>query len=83
MINDKERLIEIISDVLDVDLSNDDLSKPMDEIGINSINFIKLVVKCEALLDFEIEDDMLLISKFENLNNFIDYMTRGFLDEKE
>ncbi len=83
MINDKERLIEIISDVLDVDLSNDDLSKPMDEIGINSINFIKLVVKCEALLDFEIEDDMLLISKFENLNDFIDYMTRGFLDEKE
>lgn len=83
MINDKERLIEIISDVLDVDLSNDDLSKPMDEIVINSINFIKLVVKCEALLDFEIEDDMLLISKFENLNDFIDYMTRGFLDEKE
>ena len=83
MINDKERLIEIISDVLDVDLSNDDLSKPMDEIGINSINFIKLVVKCEALLDFEIEDDMLLISKFENLNDFIDYITRGFLDEKE
>lgn len=51
-----------------------DLEKTLEDIGMDSIIFIKTVVLCETSLNITFEDEMLVISKFENLDQFVNYV---------
>lgn len=46
---------------------------PFREMGIDSINFVKLVIKIEDEFDIEFEDNMLDVDKIKNLQELISY----------
>lgn len=57
---------------LDIDqLKDEDL---LDVIGVNSINFIRIVLDLEAAYDFEFDIDMLGFESYANLGGLIRYV---------
>ena len=72
----REKITEIISVHSDKEnvnqylLKNDDLN----QLGLNSISFIKIVVDLESEFNFEFEDEALDYSKFMSLNILCDYV---------
>lgn len=71
---DKSSFLKIMSDVLEMNLNSEDLPKSMEELEIDSMQFLRLIVIFEHIFNLEFENNMLLLSKFDNLNNFIDYI---------
>ena len=72
--NAEERLLEIIKNVVGVDeISEDTL---ISENIINSVNYVKLIVKIEEEFDIEIPDEYLDISQFETLKDFSDFIQK-------
>ncbi|MDF2519403.1 MAG: acyl carrier protein [Clostridia bacterium] len=56
------------------DPSQLDYAVELSALGVNSIDFIKLVVAMETEFDFEFRDEDLNSNKFETLNSFVDYI---------
>ncbi|WP_036605397.1 acyl carrier protein [Paenibacillus assamensis] len=77
---------ELISDVIDMlveitdgqrDYSRVVLSSSLLELGIDSFEFVKLVVIIEAKYDIEFDDEDLNFKRFSTMHNLI-----TFIDEK-
>ena len=69
-----DKLINIVSEVLDEPISITDLSYKLAELGINSMQFIKIVVKIESAFDFEFDTSDLIVGKFATLRNMVAYI---------
>lgn len=69
-------LKSIISDTFEENSSIEDigLDSPLNDIGINSISFIKIVVAIESEFNIEFEDEYLEYSKWNTLNDIISYI---------
>jgi len=52
----------------------------LQEIGVNSISFIKIVVAIEAEFKFEFDDENLDFNKFPTLNSIVSYTERKIMD---
>ena len=50
------------------------LNQTFDELEVDSILFIRLVVQCETNFSIHFEDEMLLISKFQDVDAFARYI---------
>lgn len=74
MIINENNVLKCLSDVLEVELNNSDLIKTLDELEVDSILLVRMVVSCEMQFGIEFEDEMLLLSKFDNLKAIIDYV---------
>lgn len=59
-----ERVNSIIQEVLETEAFIAD-DKNLDEIGLNSMKFIELVIKCEESFQFDLDDAFLLKEYFE------------------
>lgn len=70
----QEYILKIIEDILGKKIELADLEKKMEDIGIDSVIFIKTVVQCETSFNFTFEDDRLLVTEFKNLNDFVNYI---------
>lgn len=59
-----EKVNSIIQEVLETEgyIADD---KNLDEIGLNSMKFIELVIKCEEAFQFDLDDSFLLKECFE------------------
>ena len=63
-----ETIIEIIREVIPgLDLSSNSLEDNLQELGMNSFEFIRIVVLLEERLKIEIPDECLLISKMNTV----------------
>ncbi|MCL2591890.1 MAG: acyl carrier protein [Defluviitaleaceae bacterium] len=74
----KEKLAELISNVLEKE-ANQDFYNQMDDfsrVNISSIEFIRLVVMIENEYDFEFMDEDLDQSKFQNISDLSEYIQR-------
>jgi|GEM_PF-2635626 phosphopantetheine attachment domain protein len=69
------RLRAVVTDVLATEIGPEDMDKGLEQLGINSIIFIKLVVQLEKEFQVVFDDTDLSIDKYENLleiQNYID-----------
>jgi acyl carrier protein len=51
-----------------------DLDKNLQDLGINSVSFIKVVLAIEKQFDIEIDDENLIFEVFQTLRNIINYV---------
>ncbi len=71
-----DTILKMIADIME--LSKDDISvdQSFQEIGMISIGFINLIIKCETEFDTEFEDDKFLITFFPTIADFISYIEK-------
>ncbi|WP_167957214.1 acyl carrier protein [Anaerosporobacter faecicola] len=69
-----DNILKMISEVLE--LSGDMVTpeKNFQDIGMNSIGFINVIIKCETEFDIEFEDDKFLMTSFPTIGDFIEYV---------
>ena len=72
----QETLCNIIRDVLENKEIDDKKIKEQQliNLGLNSISFIKMVVKIESEFDIQYDDEMLLIDKLNTLGDLSKYI---------
>lgn len=71
----QKKAFEVIISDLDVKvLNNISLDSDFSSIGIDSINFIRLIVALENEFNFEVDDEMLLSSAFPTIRTMIEYV---------
>jgi len=75
----KEKIIQILSTYLkselDVEFTSDLLNSQIQDVGINSITYIKLLVTFENEFDFEFDDEILVITAFPTIQEMIEYIS--------
>ncbi len=72
--NIEKRVFDIMTDILEVEPNYIEPDKTFDELEIDSILFIRLVVQCETELNIQFEDEMLLTTRFPDVNTFVTYV---------
>ena len=79
MIRDlKNELIKQIADILELDAEKIHPEQTLEELEVDSIIFILFVVMCETSFGLQFEDEMLLLSKFETIGDFMAYVQRRY-----
>lgn len=69
----EEKILGVIQDCLKekkIEVKGD---LPAAEL-LDSITFVKMVVALETELDFEFEDEMLAVGKFETIGDIVEYV---------
>jgi acyl carrier protein len=76
--NIKEKILEIIkSNIEDTEITHEQYEDDLSAMGLDSINFIRMIVTLEETFDIEVPDEKLLItemntvSKIENIISFL------------
>jgi len=69
----KEKIISRIQDSIKVHIGELPLDSNFSET-IDSITFIKMIVALEEEFEFEFEDEMLSVSKINNINDLANYV---------
>ena len=75
----KEKIINIFRKHCEF-LDDDFDDKQLEELGIDSLTFIKVVVELENQFGFEFDDDDLDYKKFPHLDNVCDYINEKISD---
>lgn len=70
----EKRIIHIFSEILETPEDRISAEQTFEELGIDSILFIRLVIMCETQLNMQFEDEMLLMSKFPDVKTFVNYI---------
>lgn len=72
-----EKIVEIIKSHSEEDLQQENVLELSFEDGIvNSLEFVSIVIELETEFDIEFDDDMLLISSYENIGQLVDYISK-------
>lgn len=59
-----------------------DVEKQFHELGINSVDFISIVVKIEKIFDMEFDDAALVLENYKSINEFVKYV-ESVIEEKD
>ncbi|EPR10813.1 acyl carrier protein [Ruminiclostridium papyrosolvens] len=83
MIQSGESLIQqkikkiILDNIATANLNNEtDIDSSLIDVGINSLEFVKIIVAIESEFDFEFGDEVLDYRKFPTLRSLFDYVER-------
>lgn len=71
------RLIKVMKETLGDFVEGISTIKPDDDLssfGVNSVNFIKLVVAVEEEFGFEFDDEQLDFNNFKTINGIVEYI---------
>lgn len=68
MTSNKERIVGIIADVLNVDQNELIDKENLEEFEIDSLSFIKIIVSLESEFDCEFSDEYLSLDTIKDLN---------------
>ena len=69
-----EVILNMITEVLEVPEGTITSDQCFQDIGMQSIGFINIIIKCETEFDVEFEDDMFLSTRFPTIADFISYV---------
>lgn len=65
----RQKIINIVNDVLtDANLTTNQVDENLQKTGMNSIEFIRIVVLLEVEFELEIPDEILLITEMNTIN---------------
>lgn len=67
----ENEILRIVADILERSPEELHLDQTFEELEIDSILFIRMVVQCETTLSIQFEDEMLLMSRFPVLGDFV------------
>ena len=70
----ENEILRIVADILERSPEELHLDQTFEELEIYSILFIRMVVQCETTLSIQFEDEMLLMSRFPVLGDFVHYV---------
>ena len=70
----ENEILRIVADILERSPEELHLDQTFEELEIDSILFIRMVVQCETTLSIQFEDEMLLMSRFPVLGDFVHYV---------
>lgn len=70
----KQVIAKHIDIAMDIDKINQDTF--LDEIGVNSINFIRMIIEIEEEYEIQFDIDMLGLESYEKVGNFIAYVEK-------
>lgn len=65
-------LIETLGEELSVEQIS--MTERFEDIGVNSLNFMKVIVYIESEFEFEFEDDALNVKNYENAMSLVNYI---------
>lgn len=66
-----QKVVDIIARRKGIDAAAITGDENLADLGINSIDFVQIVVELEDMLDYEFDDDMLSPAFFKTINDFI------------
>ena len=70
-----EKVIEIIETHSKEEINKDNIIELSFSDGIvDSLEFVSIIIDIELEFDIEFDDDMLLISNYENVGQLVDYI---------
>ena len=67
-------ILKMISDVMGISEDIASVDKSFQDIGMNSIGFINVIIKCETDFNIEFADDKFLMTNFPTIADFINYV---------
>lgn len=70
----KQVISKHVDIVVDIDKMSDEVR--LDEVGVNSINFIRMIIELETHYDIQFDVDMLGANNFEIIGNFVNYVVK-------
>jgi acyl carrier protein len=68
------RLLQIISENSGQESLKISMDTKIDDVGLSSISFIKMIVDIEEEFNIEFDDESLEFSKFDVIKDFVDYI---------
>lgn len=57
-----------------------DFNCPLNDFGIDSLTFIKIIVEIETEFDFEFEDEDLDVNKYSSLQSLVSYVVSKLIN---
>ena len=60
----------------EIQITEEDAEKNLSEIGVDSIDFISVIVKLEETYDFEFPDEELTMLEMDSLSKILDVMNK-------
>ena len=70
----KDKIIKIIAETLKTTEEDVQNTPVLDELGIDSVYFIEIVLHIEDKFGIQFEEDMLVYSKFPDLDTLVKYV---------
>lgn len=67
-------ILDVIHSVLENDSTQMDCETELKELGIDSINFVKIIVQLEEEFEMEFDDSAVTLSAFGNVNEIAEYV---------
>ncbi len=70
----KEKILEIVNSVQDMEVTVDQCDNDLLELGVDSIKFIQIVVSLEEAFECEIPDEKLLLTEMNSVNKMLEVL---------
>ena len=68
--------MNLLAEYIRREVEEEDLEKPIEVLGINSLLFIDYIVSLEDRIGFEMPDNMLDIALFKSMRHLISYLSK-------
>lgn len=82
----KAKILEILSNLFQntgIDTDVLEYVDLIDDLGMDSVNFISLIVELEAEFDIQIPDDMLLLENFKCVDDIVSVIENELSNKSE
>lgn len=85
---DNNKVFEIISSIIKENLPKDSefkevsITDTLDKLGFDSLSFINMIIEIESAFGFEINEDDLYFSRFNDVESLVDYVIKSKETEK-
>ena len=70
----KEKILEIVNSVQDMEVTVDQCDDNLLELGLDSIKFIQIIVSLEEAFECEIPDEKLLLTEMNSVNKMFEVL---------
>ena len=70
----KEKIVEIVNSVQDMEVTVDQCDDDLLELGLDSIKFIQIIVSLEEAFECEIPDEKLLLTEMNSVNKILEVL---------
>ena len=70
----KEKMLEIVNSVQDMEVTVDQCDDDLLEMGLDSIKFIQIIVSLEEAFECEIPDEKLLLTEMNSVNKMFEVL---------
>ena len=78
----EKRILNLMEEILDLESNTVLVNQTFDDLGLDSVQFVRLAIQCELEYNIKIDETMLENSEYPNIDFFIEYIYR-LIDNKK